>query len=112
MDTETKPEIPQDTSGFPGDTPNLPQPAGAGGAVIAYDFGEDEGVGMRGLEMSEQLIPFISILQGLSPQINPSKPEFIQGAQLGMLFNTATKALYPMTGMTIIPVWREHQFTE
>lgn len=85
-----------------------------GREIQAYDFGEDAGAGLEDLSMDEQLIPFMSILQGLSPQINRTKPEYIDGAGLGMILNTATKEIYDVAKepLPVIPCWREHQFTE
>lgn len=97
-------------------TGGLPSVMTVGGRELqAMDFGEDSGVGMENLEISEQLIPFMALLQGLSPQVDRSKPEFVEGAEMGQLFNTATKATYPVVGtagLPFLPVWREHQFTE
>lgn len=92
-----------------------------GREMQAYDFGNDAGAGMENLGIDEQLIPFITILQGLSPQVDRTKPEYIEGAAIGMLMNTATKTVYDVLdpnagenkrGLPFIPVWREHQFTE
>ena len=38
----------------------------------------------------EMQIPFIRALQALSPQLNKKKPEYIDGAEQGDLFNTVT----------------------
>jgi len=53
---------------------------------------------------SEDLqLPRIDVLQALSPQINKKKDEYIDGAEVGMLFNTLTHELYP-EGVHITPV--------
>lgn len=53
---------------------------------------------------SEDLqLPRIDLLQALSPQINKKKDEYIDGAEVGMLFNTLTHELYP-EGVHITPV--------
>lgn len=48
-------------------------------------------------------LPRIDVLQALSPQINKKKDEYIDGAEVGMLFNTLTGELYP-EGIHITPV--------
>lgn len=53
---------------------------------------------------SEDLqLPRIDVLQALSPQVNKKKDEYIEGAEVGMLFNTLTHELYP-GGVHITPV--------
>jgi hypothetical protein len=42
----------------------------------------------------ENAIPFLNIIQKLSPQVEPKKPEYIKGAKTGMLFNSVTKQLF------------------
>ena len=48
-------------------------------------------------------LPRIDVLQALSPQINKKKDNYIEGAEVGMLFNTLTGELYP-DGVSITPV--------
>ena len=48
-------------------------------------------------------LPRIDVLQALSPQINKKKDEYIDGAEVGMLFNTLTGELYP-EGVSITPI--------
>lgn len=48
-------------------------------------------------------LPRIDVLQALSPQVQKKKDEYIEGAEVGMLFNTLTGELYP-DGVHITPV--------
>lgn len=59
-------------------------------------------------------VPFIRIIQSLSPQIDPQAPEFIDGAKVGMLFNTATGETFEAVeeGIRFIPVKFAHDVTE
>jgi hypothetical protein len=50
-------------------------------------------------------LPRIDLVQDLSPQIKRNKPEYIEGAEPGMLFNTVTKELYGEGGLIFIPVY-------
>jgi len=88
-------------------------PATAGTDLAVYDFGDDAGAGAENLRMEEQLVPFLTILQGLSPQLNRGKAEYLAEARMGNILNTATNALYDGdAGVEIMPVWRDYQFTE
>jgi len=53
------------------------------------------------------MVPFISILQSNSPQVEEKDPV---GAEAGKLFNTVTKELYDE--VVVIPVHRESAFVE
>lgn len=53
---------------------------------------------------SEDLqLPRIDVLQALSPQVNKKKDEYIDGAEVGMIFNTLTEELYPK-GVSFTPI--------
>ena len=51
-------------------------------------------------------IPFIAVLQDMSPQVKKRDEAYIDGAEVGMLFNTVTKELYPH-GVQFLPVYYE-----
>jgi len=53
------------------------------------DFAADAGLGMEGADKSSFAIPFITMLQGLSPQL-----ETVEGAKPGKFINTITNELY------------------
>lgn len=59
-------------------------------AVAAYDYGADAGAGYDGLDSSDFSIPFINVLQSLSPQV---AEETLEGAKAGMLHNNVTDEL-------------------
>lgn len=68
--------------------------ATASGAVTISDddfFGGD--TGLEGVTAADVSLPRWTILQGLSPQVNPRKDEYVPGAQIGMILNTATGEL-------------------
>ena len=48
-------------------------------------FSEFAGAGLENVEASDLLIPRLAILQALSPQCNPNKPEHIEGATPGQI---------------------------
>ena len=64
-------------------------------------------------DSSEMQIPFVRVLQALSPQLNKNKPEFIKGASAGDIFNTVTGEVWPgEEGITVIPVYQETKYLE
>lgn len=58
-------------------------------AVMAADFAADAGLGMEGADKSSFAIPFLAILQGLSPQL-----ETVDGAKPGLFINSITNEVF------------------
>ena len=56
-----------------------------------YNYGDMAQAGYENTGQQDQLIPFLAILQALSPQVQQGTPEYIEGARTGQLFNTATR---------------------
>ncbi len=52
---------------------------------MAFDITKVSGQGMENLNTGSAM-PFIRILQDLSPQIKKTKEEYVQGAESGDLF--------------------------
>jgi len=65
-------------------------------------FEADAGVGGQDLTKDDKVVPFLGLIQGLSPQIDPNKPQFIDGARIGNIFNTVTSEVYEV--VDVIPV--------
>jgi hypothetical protein len=82
-------------------------------AGVTYDRA-DEALGFEDMDASDFAIPFISILQKGSPQVDPDKKDlFIEGARPGMLFNSVTHQLMDgKVGIPFIPVHRKHEMLE
>ena len=63
------------------------------------------GDGLGGFEsMNADVIafPFIRVLQQLSPQLNKKKPEYVPGAEAGMLFNNVSNKLYEVPAEIVV----------
>jgi hypothetical protein len=73
-------------SDFPGDRPL---------ATSGWDDDADAGLGLEDLSANEQVTPFLVMLQGLSPQLNPSKAQYVRGASLGDIVDSGTQEVYP-----------------
>jgi len=65
-------------------------------AEEAFSFlsGDDKADGFEQINTGTMAIPFIRVLQKLSPQLDKRKPEYIAEAEEGMFFNTITHEVY------------------
>lgn len=77
------------------------------GAVSTYDYGDDAGSGFEDVRPDEIVVPFISVLQANSPQVEDKSPP---GAEAGMFFNTVTREVH--SSIYIQPVHRSVQVVE
>lgn len=60
-------------------------------AVAAYDYGEHAGAGFENRSADDLSLPFLNILQPLSPQV---VDETVPGAKAGKFFNTVTGEVF------------------
>ena len=63
---------------------------------------DDTMEGFEEISSATMAIPFVRILQSLSPQLKKQKPEYIPEAEEGMFLNTVTKQLYKNTIRVIV----------
>ena len=64
-------------------------------------------------DSSEMQIPFIRIIQALSPQVQKKDPAFIAGADQGDAFNTVTNQHWNGDdGLIVVPCYQETKFLE
>ena len=77
--------------------------------AIGIDFGDDLGGGMEGADRESFAIPFLKVLQKLSPQCDEADAAFVQGAKGGMLFNSVTGELFA-DGVTFLPCAYQRRF--
>lgn len=64
-------------------------------------------------DSSEMQIPFVRLLQALSPQLNKKKAEFIDGASSGDAFNNVTNQYWDgETGINVIPCYQTTKYLE
>lgn len=81
-------------------------------AEIMDDIFSTAGEGID-YEASELQIPFIRVIQALSPQIKKSDPAFIPGASQGDAFNTVTGEYWAgEEGLVVIPCYQETKYLE
>ena len=58
------------------------------------DLSTSSGAGLENVRGSDLAIPFLSILQQLSPEVNENKPDYVQGSKAGIVINSVTRQLY------------------
>lgn len=79
--------------------------------VSEEDIFADAGVGNENITMDDKVVPRLSIVQSMSPELKKTKSEFIEGAEEGSVFNTATRELYT-SPLVIIPVAYQKRYIE
>ena len=71
----------------------------------ALNFAADAGLGLEGADKDSLAIPFLSILQPMSPQV---VDETVEGAKAGLLINSITNDLYKT--VQVVPVAFQRRF--
>lgn len=75
------------------------------------DLFGDAGAGSENIGKDDVIIPRLSLVQSMSPELKKTKPEYIEGAEEGSAFNTVTRELYPQP-VTVVPVAYNRRFIE
>jgi len=76
-------------------------------------FAEDSGSGFEEVTTQDLQIPFIRLLQALSPQLDKSESSYIEGASSGDIFNTVTRQLWDGDeGLVILPAFFQMKLLE
>jgi hypothetical protein len=71
---------------------------------------EHEGQGLD-YDTADLQIPFIRVIQAMSPQVNKRDPAYIDGASVGDIFNTVTGQYWEgEEGVTVIPCYQETKY--
>ena len=72
---------------------------------LAEAFEADVGYGFEEVKSSDLQIPFVRIIQALSPQLKKSDPAYLDGSVQGDIFNTVTGMVWGADeGVLVIPV--------
>jgi hypothetical protein len=80
-------------------------------AVSSDDFSQYANAGMENVGSSDILIPRMTILQQMSPQLNRTKSEYIKGAEIGSIADVGTGEIFP-DGILFLPVYYRKDFLE
>ena len=74
---------------------------------------EDQGSGAEGMDSQDFMIPRISLLQQMSPQVNKRDGEYVEGAEAGDIFNTVTRtATSGDKGIMVVPIKYRRAYIE
>jgi hypothetical protein len=74
-------------------------------------YASASGIGLENAGREDFAIPFLTILQKLSPQLDKKDPAYIKEAESGMILNTATGELFPADeGVLVIPCFYNSKF--
>lgn len=77
-------------------------------AITNYDYGDDLGAGFEDTTSEDFALPFLGILQDLSPAV---KDGLVEGAKIGMFINSATNEIYDgEKGLLAVPCFRQRKF--
>lgn len=87
-------------------TPLVAAPDGDG-----FDWEDDAGAGLEGADSETFAIPFIRVIQKMSPQVDEHSSDYIEGAKAGMFFNTVSGRLYDgKAGIDFMPVFYQRRY--
>ena len=82
-------------------------------AIVSYEYGSDAGEGVKDLGQEFFQLPFLNLLQALSPQVAGDESEQIEGARPGMFFNSVSQELFDgKTGVILQPVHVRNAYVE
>jgi hypothetical protein len=80
---------------------------------ILEEMSKDSGGGFEEVTSSDVQIPFVRVIQAMSPQIKKSDSAFIKGAGQGDIFNTVTKQFWSAEdGILVIPTYFQQKLLE
>jgi len=74
-------------------------------------FFSQAGDGLENVKSNDLIIPRLTILQALSPQVQAKKPEYIQGAQVGDICDVGTGEIFEPP-LVFLPVHYVKQYLE
>jgi hypothetical protein len=80
-------------------------------ANVADDFSANAGAGLENVGAGDLLVPRLTILQALSPQISKKKTEYIDGAEIGDICDVGTGEVFP-DGVLFLPVYYRKDYLE
>ena len=79
-------------------------------ANLISEMATDSGLGLTNVTADDMQIPFLRILQALSPQLVKTNSDYIKGAEQGDIFNTVTHQVWKAEeGITVVPCYFEQK---
>lgn len=87
---------------------NSKEDEGAKSLPAVYDYGEYADAGFENQTKDDYSIPFLEVLQGLSPEL-----ETLEGARPGHILNKVTQDIFAgKDGIVFVPCYTQHVFVE
>lgn len=77
---------------------------------LLSDLSQDAGAGLERATQQDYALPFVYLLQKMSPQVDPDSPKHIEGAKPGMFLNSMTQELFEE--LKVIPIEFEKKYIE
>lgn len=77
----------------------------------SFSFESAAGMGLENVTSADMLVPRLTIIQALSPQIKPRDPAFIEGAAIGDIVDVGTGDLFKGSIM-FLPVFYRKEYLE
>ena len=74
----------------------------------------DAGASVSDMTSDDMALPYLTILQALSPQVQPGKTEYIEGAVASMFYNNVSQDFYDgrKVGVVFVPCYYERKYVE
>lgn len=83
------------------------------GALAIHDYGSDLDTGYENVGQEDYVLPFLNLLQALSPEVTDEDGAGVEGAKAGMLYNPVTQQLVAGDeGVPFVPAYVEKAFVE
>lgn len=80
--------------------------------LASNDYGDYAGGGFENQDQSDYAIPFLGMLQGLSPQIQTPTPQ-TEHMRQGMIINSVTGEIFlSAVGVPFVPAYTDHMYME
>jgi hypothetical protein len=78
------------------------------------DILRDAGVGVEDMSRDDVAVPYLYVLQQLSPQVDEDAETYVKGAKAGMFYNNVNEEVYDgrETGLIVIPCAYERKYVE
>lgn len=73
-------------------------------------FESDAGAGTSDIGLGDMTLPYLSLLESLSPQVKKSNPGYLEGAEPGLIVNTLSKELH--SKVKVVPCFYEKKEVE
>lgn len=82
----------------------------AGALALGGMFMDDAGAGFENADQDSFSIPYLTVLQKMSPQCDDSDGEYLESAKPGMFFNSVSKEM--SQEVLLVPVYFQRKFVE